>query len=536
MRAYRIAWFAMAALGLAIKLPNVYADQQSPYGQNGEPSRQGQIAKDAASLLLAKSISETADLTSKKLERLLSELDTAESRQRALLERHRRATQYGNYQHPELRRLHRPMLQGQERVWALRAKVSDTRTLVRTFVALDRSLSALSLTENVVEGGRFLKAAGKLNKLGGATREQAQAYQQTADQVIAQNALYSPTSFMLRLVDDCSPGRAALATCAGLAFNNFSRLVASLAVQEAAIRQMLDSSSEIIASRIQSYGEMGARHAREGRSPGFDSLDRPAIFDVEVLARSADQVITLLDDRSFWVKLFRRSEHTALRKGAEELKLDLAKGEQSSVMAQFRAVYQAAHESASLEMEIQQIDKQMDGLMSEIEELTSLMDRMALELRELMKALEQAEAEDAVEEPEPNESEAAEDSTCEDELDQTFAPYARDTTECDSASEEAADEEDSSASDEPDDQTGASHACRALDRPLPAGLSSTEYCGILQPQPSVQQFQAACEGSDKLQKHTCTVVYCNHVFYHWGAEDIIDCVDKIAAQKDRQAG
>jgi len=97
------------------------------------------------------------------------------------------------------------------------------------------------------------------------------------------------------------------------------------------------------------------------------------------------------------------------------------------------------------------------------------------------------------------------------------------------------DEEDSPASDEPNDRTGDPRACRALDRPLPPGLSSTEYCAILQPQPGAQQFQAACEGSDKLQTHTCTVVYCNHVFYRWGAEDIIDCVGKIAAQKDRQA-
>lgn len=531
MSLYRVVCLVLAASSVMALPPTVNDDQEGPYQQSERASNKGQAADTAAGMLLAKSISDTAETASKELKKLLSELDVAESRQQALIERHRRATQHGNYQHPELRRLGRPLRQGQERIRALRTKASEIRGVVTTLTALDASFSAVSATENIVEGTRFLKAASTLGSLGGSSREEARAYQQTVDQVLAENALYSPESFMVRLAGDCSPGTAAWLSCAGLAFNNFARLVANLAVQEAAIQQMLDSSSEIIASRIQSYAELGAQHARDGRVSGFDNLDRPAILDVEVLARSADNVISLLDNRSFWVKLVRRSRHKALREGAEALKRDLGKGKQSSVMAQFRSAYQAAHDSARIEMEIQQIDEQIDRLLSEIDKLTSLMDRMAEEMRQLMKVLETAEEAEQSEEPESGEPG---ELSCEEELEENYAPYAQDITACDSPGEEEADEEKSSAADESSGRAAESDFCRALDSPLPEGLSNTEYCGVLTPQPGVQQFQSACEGAEKLQTHTCTVVYCNHVFYRWGAPDIIDCVEKIAAQKDRQ--
>ncbi|MCA1778101.1 MAG: hypothetical protein LC637_01585 [Xanthomonadaceae bacterium] len=524
-----LAFVALVAMGPHFKLS---ADEQGPYQQSEGTSQQEPAVDKVAALGLAKSISRTASLAEEQLDKLISELDAAESRQKILIGRHRGVTQYGNYHHPELRRLDQPLLRGQERVRALRTRTSQARTLVRTLTTLDASFSAVSATELAVEGVQFLQAAGRLSDLGGATREQASAYQQTVDQILAKNETYSYANFLLRLRNNCSPGAAATASCAGLAFNNFARLIANFAVQEAAIRQMLDSSSEIIASRIRSYAEMGARHAREGRAFDFDNLDRPAIFDIEVLARSTDSVISLLDNRSFWARWFRSGEQSALREGAEELKRDLASGAQSRVMRQFRAAYQAAHESAGIEMEIKQIDKQVDQLLSEIEALTKLMDRMAEDLRELMTVLEEAEEGNQAEEAEPEESD---EGTCKDELAQKYAPYAQEVEECDFSDREDEAQEDLSETDEIGNQDGDPNYCRALDRPLPAGIASTEYCGILAPQPGIQQFQAACEGPGKLETHTCTVVYCNHVFYRWGAEDIVDCVDKIAAQKDRQA-
>ena len=532
MKAIRILAVAFFAVGTMITPLKLRAEQQTPYGQSAGASHQEQAVDEAAGILLANSISQTASVAATELEKLLSDLDAAESRQRTLIERHRRAVRHGNYHHPELRRLGQPLLQGQERIWALRTKATESRHVVRTLTTLGAALGVASAAENTLDGMQFLQAASRLNNLGGSTRAQARAYQQTVDNITGQNETYSSKLFALRLLADCSPSTAAAASCAGLAFNNFSRLVANLAVQEAAIRRMLDSSSKIIASRIQSYAELGARHAREGRNSGFDSLDRPAIFDIEVLARSTDSVISLLDNRSFWARWFPSGEHLVLREGAEELKRDLASGEQSSVMRQFRAAYQAAHESAGIEMEIEQIDEQVEQLLAEIEVLTKLMDRMAEDLRELMAVLEETEEEDQAEKAEPEESDEV---ACEDELAQKYAPYAQEVEECEFSDAEDADQEDLSESDETGNQGGDPNYCRALDRPLPAGLAGTEYCGILAPQPSIQQLQAACEGPGKLETHTCTVVYCNHVFYRWGAEDIVDCVDKIAAQKDRQA-
>jgi hypothetical protein len=299
-------------------------------------------------------------------------------------------------------------------------------------------------------------------------------------------------------------------------------LAANLAVQEAAIQQMLDSSSEIIASRIQSYAELGARHAREGRPGAFDRLDRPAILDVEVLARSADTVINLLDNRSLWVKWLRGSDHDALVEGAEALRRDLAKGADSSVMRQFRAAYQAAHESARIEVEVQQLNERIARLVPEINELSSRLETMARKVRDLLQVLEQA-------------AQARDDQTCEENLDSNYAAYARPEGE---PPEEATDESNDSDSDDEEDSAQESRMaliCRPLDRSLPAGLSSTEHCGILTPQPNADQFVAACEGNHLKDTHTCTVVYCNHVFYRWGAADIVDCVSKIAAQKDRRA-
>jgi len=60
---------------------------------------------------------------------------------------------------------------------------------------------------------------------------------------VAQNGAYSEAAFMQQLVGDCLPGSAAWLSCAGLAFNTFARLAAKLAIQEAAVQQMLDSSS-----------------------------------------------------------------------------------------------------------------------------------------------------------------------------------------------------------------------------------------------------------------------------------------------------
>lgn len=511
--------FALAAFGV---LAEPRANPDSPYAQAPYGIDADQLVDEVAAQHLASTISETARITADQMQGLLAELDAAEARQKALIERHQRLTRYGDYRHPRLQRLDQPLRQGQARLTTLRTQTARARDLARTLSALDGALGALSVAESLVEGAQFLEAADTLSSLGGASREAARVYQGTVDEVVAQNDLYSPSDFMLRLRSDCTPGAAAWATCAGLAFNTFSRLVANLAVQEAAIQQMLDSSSEIIASRIQSCAELGARHAREGRPGAFDRLDRPAILDVEVLARSTDTVINLLDNRSLWVKWLRGSEHDALVEGAEALRRDLARGADSSVMQQFRAAYQAAHESARIEVEIQQLDERIARLVPEIAEQSGRLERMAAQMRELMQGLENA-------------AQTPEEETCEENLDSNYAAYARPTGECDPPNGET---DDTGETDEtsPNEEEGSAEEdrmsliCRALDRPLPAGLSSTDQCGILTPQPTADQFVAACEGNHLKDTHTCTVVYCNHVFYRWGAEDIVDCVAKIAAQ------
>jgi hypothetical protein len=518
--------FALAASGM---LAAPRANPDSPYAQAAYGIDADQLVDEVAAQHLASTIAETARITAEQLQGLLAELDAAEARQKALIERHQRLTRYGDYRHPRLQRLDQPLRQGQAHLTALRTQTTRARGLARTLSALDGALGALSVAESLVEGAQFLEAADTLSSLGGASREAARLYQRTVDEVVAQNDLYSPSDFLLRLRSDCTPGAAAWATCAGLAFNTFSRLVANLAVQEAAIQQMLDSSSEIIASRIQRYAELGARHAREGRPGAFDRLDRPAILDVEVLARSTDTVINLLDNRSLWVKWLRGSEHDALVEGAEALRRDLARGADSSVMQQFRAAYQAAHESARIEVEIQQLDERIARLVPEITALSARLERIADQMRELMQGLENAAQT-------RGESSA---ETCEENLDSNYAAYARPTDECDAPNAET---DDTGETDEtsPNEEEGSAEEdrmsliCRALDRPLPAGLSSTDQCGILTPQPTADQFVAACEGNHLKDTHTCTVVYCNHVFYRWGAEDIVDCVAKIAAQKDRR--
>lgn len=113
MSLYRVVCLVLAASSVMALLPTVNADQEGPYQQSERASNKGQAADTAAGMLLARSISDTAETASKELKKLLSELDVAESRQQALIERHRRATQHGNYQHPELRRLGRPLRQGQ---------------------------------------------------------------------------------------------------------------------------------------------------------------------------------------------------------------------------------------------------------------------------------------------------------------------------------------------------------------------------------------------------------------------------------------
>lgn len=535
MKAIPTIGLVFIALGTVSGAAETGDDQQAANGPPGAAVAHEKPADEFAAQQRAQIISQNAERLSEQLDHLLSELDTAESRQKTLIERHRRLTQYGNYSNPELKRLDQPLRQGYERVRALRTQTKRARSLVRTLSKLDATLGAASAAENVLEGAQFLKAANTLSNIGGASREQARAYQHTVDQVLAQNDLYSPTSFMLKLRSDCSSGIAALATCAGLGFNTFSRLVANLAVQEAAVEQMIDSSSEIIASRIKAYGELGAQHAREGRSAGFDSLDRPAILDVEVLARSADNVISLLDSRSLWVKWLRGSKHKDLREAAEALKRDLAEGAQSSVMSQFRSVYQAAYESASIEMEIQQIDGRITQLVPQIEELSGRLQQTAEQVQDLMKALEESAQEEPIEDPIEDPSEEQRRDSCEEALEQGYAPYAQPDDACDPPVNELEETEESPSTEEPAEEAMTSRSCRLLDRPLPAGLSSTEHCGIVRPQPGNQQFLAACQGNDRKNTHTCTVVYCNHVFYRWGAEDIIDCVEKIAAQKDRQA-
>lgn len=520
----------LLALAASAGLAEGRENAESVYEQDRAGVDQQQFVDGMAGHGLAIKIAENAKIASEQLDSLVAELDAAEARQKALIERHRRLTRHGNYRHPGLKRLDQPLHRGQARVTALRTHVVEARTLVRTLSRLDRTRGTLSVTENLVEGVQFFKAANRLSNLGGASRAEATAYQETVDEVIAQNDLYSPSAFILRLRSDCSPGAAALATCAGLAFNTFSRLVANLAVQEAAVRQMLDSSSEIIASRMQAYAELGARHARQGQPAAFESLDRPAVLDVEVLARSTDTVINLLEGRRLWVKWLRGAEHDALVEGAEALRRDLAKGANSSVMQQFRAGYQMAHESARIEIEIQQLDERIARLVPEIAELSSRLEAMAQQVRDLMQGLEQAGQ--TPEEP-PAE-------TCEENLDRNYAPYARPIDECNPVVEEIGEEVDetdetfSTDEEEADEASSASLICRSLDRPLPAGLSTTEHCGILTPQPNAEQFVTACEGNHLKNTHTCTVVYCNHVFYRWGAEDIVDCVEKIAAQKDRQ--
>jgi len=170
-------------------------------------------------------------------------------------------------------------------------------------------------------------------------------------------------------------------------------------------------------------------------------------------------------------------------------------------------------------------------LLIEIAQATSALDQVAEDMLALMNLMETVPEDELTDEAK---DEGSIDDYCKDEslLDQHYAPYAKPAVECDLPQEEAATPDETTETDPSGGPDQNAYICNDLDRPLPAGLSPTSHCAVLQPQPGVQQFLAACQGRELEPTHTCTVVYCNHVFYRMGVQDIQECVAKIAAQKE----
>ncbi|MEX2500405.1 MAG: hypothetical protein WD397_16180 [Wenzhouxiangellaceae bacterium] len=307
----------------------------------------------------------------------------------------------------------------------LHGEMARANQAIRGLRAFSSGLSILSASANIAEGIDLFQIAGELETARTTTQQEAEQQQALVDQILEQNAgilAAGPVAFVTAFVFDSGiaclpPSSATLRDCSAFAFAQFARVFLNSGLQDASIKNMLLTSEQTISSGLVSYAECGRKHAQSGKNPQFagthtdkaddprcDNLAQRGIIAIESLERSTEAALTLIENRSFGRSL-RRGQLAELRDAAALLKSDLANGEHSGVMGEWRAAYFDAYFATAWVLELEKLgDQQQESLRQskKIAQQIETLQRQAEALHAAVVAANEALAADlAADEPEP---------------------------------------------------------------------------------------------------------------------------------------
>jgi len=361
--------------------------------------------------------------------------------------------------------------------------------LVKGVVMRTKAISAASTAASGLElAGEVLALRRQLDRLKSAdttTRKGVFELQQAMDKIQANNDAFTVDRFIMRLAVNCMPlpnPKHALITCGGLALRDFTHAWVNYSIPNALVEKKLEESAATISTRIRASAEQGRNDALAGRARDSGVIQQSEAYTVQQLGRKIGRVIRQLEDQSFIGKIISWFKYRNLLGAARKLQVDLSRGSNSEIMRQFQAAYEEAYDTTLLEKEIEEQAQAVREIQRRIVVLGDELEHLGLLIRRL-----QQEIERALEEP-PEESSSDED--------------------CDS-----------------------SMPGQKLEQSLPDNLELAGNCGLLNRQPTINEFLMACQASEKQKTHTCTIVYCNHVFFHMGKQDVIECINDIRDQK-----